>query len=481
MDYRAIAKMLGGLILGVAVFILLSAGVSLYYSETNGIISLAAAALISAAVGGLLYWFGRPAKQNFYAREAVAMVGLGWVAVSILGALPFLFSGAIPDIPGAIFESASGFTTTGSTVIIDLTPIERGILFWRSLTQWLGGMGIIVLFIAIFPQMGAGAKHLFRSEVPGPSSEGLRPKLRETSSTLWRIYFGITIAEIIALMLCGMSLFDAACHSFTCMATGGFSTENASIGAYQSAPIEMVVTFFMFLAGVNFTIYYMLYTGREKAFWRNPEFRVYLGLIIVCTIIVTLFIWPQKESLLQALRHGVFQVVSLQTTTGFGSDNFNVYPPLARVLLVVLMFIGGSAGSTAGGIKVARIIIIFKAAYQEIYKAFYPHAVFSVKMGKASVSEETVRTALVFFALFIIAFTGGTLLMSALGLELETAFSSVVATLANIGPGLDRVGSVETYAFIPGVGKLFLAFCTILGRLELFTILVLLIPDFWKR
>jgi trk system potassium uptake protein TrkH len=265
------------------------------------------------------------------------------------------------------------------------------------------------------------------------------------------------------------------------MATGGFSTENASIGAYNSTAVEMVVTFFMFLAGVNFTIYYLLYTGKDRAFWRQAEFRVYLTLVALCTIVVALFIWPQKDSILDAFRYAVFQTVSLQTTTGFGSDNFNVYPPLARILLVVLMFIGGSAGSTAGGMKVARIIIIFKAAYQEIYKAFYPHAVFSVKMGQATVSEEAVRTALVFFALFIIAFTGGTLFMSALGLELETAFSSVVATLANIGPGLDKVGSMETYAFIPPVGKLFLAFCMILGRLELFTILVLLIPDFWKR
>lgn len=481
MNYRTIAKMLAGLILAVSAFMLLSAGVAIFYREWQAMTSLLASTLISTVVGGALYFYGRQASQNFFAREAVAVVGLGWVIVSILGGLPFIFSGVIPDLPGAIFESASGFTTTGSTVITDLEPVQHGILFWRALTQWLGGMGIIVLFIAIFPHMGSGARHLFRSEVPGPSSEGLKPKLKETSSTLWRIYVGITLAEVIALMICGLDLFDASCHSFTCMATGGFSTKNASIGFYNSAAVDMVVTFFMFLAGVNFSLYYVIYTGRDRAIWKNTEFRVYLALIAICTIVVSLFIWPQKDSIFQAFRHGVFQVVSLQTTTGFGTDNFNVYPPVARILLVVLMFIGGSAGSTAGGIKVARIVIIFKAAYQEIYKAFYPHAVFAVKMGKSTISEEVVRTALVFFALFILAFTVGTLFMSTLGIEFETAFSSVIATLANIGPGLDRVGSIETYAFIPGVGKLFLAFCMILGRLELFTILVLLIPDFWKR
>ena len=481
MDYKAIAKMLGGLLLGVSLFMLASAGVSLAYGEHSGILALSASALITATAGGALYLVGRKAKQNFFAREAVAMVGLGWFAVSILGALPYIFTGTLSNIPAAIFESASGFTTTGSTVIADVESCQRGILFWRSLTQWLGGMGIIVLFIAIFPHMGSGARHLFKSEVPGPSSAGLKPKLKETSSMLWRIYLGITAAEVIALMLCGLSLFDASCHSLTCMATGGFSTKNASIGAYNSAAVDLVVTFFMFLAGINFSLYYLLFRDRNRAFWKDHEFRVYLILVLICTVIVTVTILPQKESLLQAARYAVFQVVGLLTTTGFGTDNFNVYPSLARALLVVLMFIGGSVGSTAGGMKIARIMIIVKAAYREIYKVFYPHAVFSVKMGQSSVNEEVVRTALVFFTLFIMAFTVGTLFMCALGLDLETAFSSVVATLANIGPGLARVGSIENYAFIPAAGKLFLSFCMILGRLELFTILVLLIPDFWKR
>lgn len=481
MDYRAVAKMLGSLLLGAACFMILSAAVGMIYSEWQGVAALAGAALITIAVGGWLYFYGRSARQNFYAREAVAMVGLGWVLVSILGALPYLFSGSIPDVPGAIFESASGFTTTGSTVIPDVEIVPNGILFWRSLTQWLGGMGIIVLFLAIFPHMGAGAKHMFKSEVPGPQSEGLKPKIRETAAVLWYIYLGITLAEIVALMLCGMEWFDASCHSLACMATGGFSTRNASVGAFDSVSIDLVVTFFMFLAGVNFSLYYLLFRDRTRAFWRDAEFRFYVGVVAVCTLIVTFTIWPQKASLWEAARHGVFQVVTLQTTTGFGTDNFDIYPPLARILLVVLMFIGGSAGSTAGGMKIARVMIILKAAYREIYRVFSPHAVFTVKLGKAAVNEEMVRTALVFFVVFILAFTVGTLFMSALGLELETAFTSVVATLANIGPGLAQVGSIETYAFIPAGGKIFLSFCMILGRLELFTILVLLIPDFWKR
>jgi len=481
MDYKAIAKMLGALLLGVAVFMLVSALIALLYREFPALLSLAGSAVITAGLGGGLYTYGRQAKQNFFAREAVAMVTLGWFAVSLLGALPYLFSGTIVNIPSAIFESASGFTTTGSTVITDIEVCAKGILFWRSLTQWLGGMGIIVLFIAIFPQMGAGARHLFKSEVPGPSSEGLRPKLKETASLLWKIYLGITFTEFVALMFCGLNAYDAACHSLACMATGGFSTRNASVGYYDSAAVDLVVTFFMFLAGVNFSLYYLLLRDKTRAFWKDTEFRVYVILIAVCTVIVTLFILPQKESILQAARYAVFQVVALLTTTGFGTDDFNVYPPFARILLVILMFLGASAGSTAGGMKLARIIIIIKAAYRELYKIFFPHAVISVKMGKATVNEDVVRMALVFFALFILSFTIGTLFMSALGLELETAFSSVVATLANIGPGLDQVGSTENYAFIPAIGKLFLSFCMILGRLELFTVLVLLIPDFWKR
>jgi trk system potassium uptake protein TrkH len=349
------------------------------------------------------------------------------------------------------------------------------------MTQWLGGMGIIVLFLAIFPHIGPGARQMFKSEVPGPQSEGLKPKIRETASILWRIYLGLTLAEFIALMLCGLNWLDASCHSLACMATGGFSTRNLSIAAFNSVSVDLVVTFFMFLAGVNFSLYYILLRERRLPFWKDSEFRFYVGVVIACVIIVSAVIWPQKGSLPEAGRHGLFQVVALLTTTGFGTDNFDLYPPLARILLVVLMFMGGSAGSTAGGMKLLRVIIVLKAAYREVYKVFHPHAVMAVKLGKKAVNEDMLRTALVFFAVFILAFTLGTLFMAALGLKLETAFSSVIATLANIGPGLDRVGSVETYAFIPAGGKIFLSFCMILGRLELFTILVLLIPDFWKR
>jgi trk system potassium uptake protein TrkH len=473
--------MLGGLLLGVALFMLISAAVCLPYGEYSCAISLLLSAVIAGAIGGILLRLGRRAKTDFFARDAVAMVALAWFGVSLVGALPYLFSGTIADISSAVFESASGFTTTGSTVLTDIESCSKGIIFWRSLTQWLGGMGIIVLFIAVFPQVGTGARHLFKSEVPGPSSEGLRPKIKETSSLLWKIYLGITLAEFLALLACGLNPYDAACHSLAGMATGGFSTKNASIGHYNSAAVDLVVTLFMFLAGVNFALYYLLFRDRSRVFWKDTEFRVYVFVVAICTIIVTCALLPHKESLFEAARYGVFQVVALLTTTGFGTDDFNVYPPLARILLVVLMFLGGSAGSTAGGLKIVRIVIIVKAAYREIYRVFYPHAVLSVRMAKVTISEDVIRTALVFFALFVFAFTFGTLFMSFLGLELETAFSSVVATLANIGPGLDRVGSLENYAFIPAIGKLFLSFCMILGRLELFTVLVLLIPDFWKR
>ena len=416
-----------------------------------------------------------------YRREALAVVGLGWLLIGVFGALPFYLGNAFASFVDAYFETVSGFTTTGATVFTDIETVPNSLLLWRMTTHWLGGMGIIVLFVAIFPQLGVGAKQMFRSEVPGPITEGLRPKIKETALALWRIYALLTLLATVLLMLCGMSFFEALCHAFATLATGGYSTKNASIGHYDSVAVDVVITVFMFLAGINFTLYYLVMRGRFQAFWRNGEFRVYLAITVVVSLLIALDIHDRHGEFLQALRYASFQTVAILTTTGFGTDNFDAYPPFSKLLLVCLMFVGGCAGSTAGGMKISRLMVVFKVAYQETYRVFRPQVRMSVRIGRSVINEEIVRSILVFFSSFVALFALGSVFMAALGLDIVTASTSVAACLGNIGPGLARVGALENYAHIPAIGKVFLSFCMMLGRLELGTLLVLLVPDFWRR
>jgi trk system potassium uptake protein TrkH len=481
MNYRTVAKLLGLLLIGTAIFMATSIIPAITSDGPKSIVTFIVSFVITASAGIFLFMIGRKVTGAVHAREAVAVVTLGWLAISFFGGIPYMIDGTFSNPVDAFFESTSGFTTTGSSVMTDIEASSKSILYWRSLTQWLGGMGIIVLFIAIFPQLGVGAKHLFKSEVPGPITEGLRPKLKHTSSALWKIYIGLTAALFGSLMLAGMNLFDSVCHALTCMATGGFSTMNSSIAHYNSVSIDIIFTIFMWFAGINFGLYYVLTKGRIRDFFTNVEFRVYCAINVIGIILIAVTIMGRHPDFFTALRYASFQTLAVSTTTGFATDNFDLYPSFTKILMVVLMFIGGSAGSTAGGIKVSRIIIILKAAYHEIYKAFHPHAVFAVKVGKQVIDDSVIRSVLVFFGVFILSFVVGTLVMASMGLDMATAATSVVATLANIGPGLAKVGAIENYAFIPWGGKLFLSFLMILGRLELFTVLVLLIPDFWKR
>jgi len=481
MNYRTLAKLLGMLLVGLSAFMATSIIFAVISDGTRSIVTFVVSSALTAIVGVLLMWKGKDEGGAIHAREAVAVVTLGWIAVSIFGAVPYLIEGTFINPADAFFESASGFTTTGSSVMTEIEGNSRSILYWRSLTQWLGGMGIIVLFIAIFPQLGVGARHLFKSEVPGPITEGLKPKLKHTSSTLWKIYIGITAALMISLVVAGMSFFDALCHALTCMATGGFSTKNVSIAYWDSPAIHVIFTIFMFFAGVNFSLYYILTKGRVKSFFANSEFKVYVAVNLISLIVIAVSILGRHPEIHKALLFSAFQTLSVSTTTGYATDNFDLYPSFAKYLMVFLMFVGGMAGSTAGGIKVSRLIILAKAGYHEIYKAFHPHAVFSVKVGDLVIDDSVMRSVLVFFGVFIASFVVGTLVIAALGYDMATSATSVVATLANIGPGLSRVGAIENYAFFPSAAKVFLSFLMILGRLELFTVLVLFIPDFWKR
>ncbi|MCH8991841.1 MAG: TrkH family potassium uptake protein, partial [Acidobacteria bacterium] len=374
MNPRLIARFLGQLLLVEAVFMATSIIWGLIDGDGDAVWHFVLASGITALLASLLMIYGHKPTDLIHPRDAVATVGIGWVLVGVLGAIPYLLEGAFAHPADALFESISGFTTTGATDMRDVEIHSRSLLWWRSITQWLGGMGIIVLFIAIFPRLGVGAGHLFRSEVPGPITERLRPKLRQTSLILWYVYLGLTALLGLLLFAFGMEPFHAMCHAATTMATGGFSTLNASIGGFGSVAIEMIILVFMFLAGINFGLYYRLVRGQPAAIWNDPEFRTYLAVVGLAVILVTVAILPGEAGILEALRHGSFQVVSLQTTTGFGTDDFDSYPSFARLLLLGLMFVGGSAGSTAGGMKMSRLMVLGRALANQVVKACRPRA-----------------------------------------------------------------------------------------------------------
>lgn len=474
-------RILGALLLFLAATLFAPLPFSFYYDDGVWSVFVLSAA-ICAVVGGLLFAFCKSPKE-LSLREGFAVVTFGWTVFAVFGALPYLISGAIPTPLDAIFETMSGFTTTGSTILTDIESMPPSLLFWRSLTHWLGGMGIIVLSLAILPMLGVGGMQLFKAEVPGPTADRLKPRIQDTAKMLWGVYFLLTMVETVMLMLGGMSFFDALCHSFATLATGGFSTKNASIAAYESSYIDTVITFFMILAGINFALHFQVLRGRAKDFFRSEELRVYLGLIFAATLIVMIFNWSGNiySAFGENLRFSIFQVSSIMTTTGFGTADFELWPVVAQYILVLLMFVGGCAGSTGGGMKVARILLLFKHAQVQVFRLIHPRAIRLVKLGNRPVDKEVLQAILGFFALFIGIFVIGSLLVAASGMDLVSAGSAVVACLANIGPGLGSVGPTDHFAHVPAFGKSVLILCMLMGRLELFTVLVLFFPSFWRK
>ncbi len=485
MNYRAVSYLLGSLLIGASLFMATSLLWAFFADGTETVISMAISSAICFIAGFVLRMLGKNADMTFHAREAVSIVTLGWISVSILGAIPFMLEGVLVNPIDAFFESASGFTTTGSTVITDLNVCSKALLYWRALTQWLGGMGIIVLFIAILPQLGIGAKHMFKSEVPGPITEGLKPKLKHTAGVLWAIYTGITAAAAIALLLAGMNLHDSVCHALTCLATGGFSPRNESIAYYNDPVIEIIIIVFMILAGINFSIYYLILRKRIGEAVSNAELKVYLAIIGIASFFIAINTLNLHDGVVDKIFKPAFQAVSMITTTGFGTEDSNLYPSFSKILMVVLMFIGGSAGSTGGGMKVSRVMIVVKAGLNNIYNSFQPHAVRVVKIGKRPIDETVVKEVLIFFSVYMFLFLIGSAAMTLIipynEDHIVTSFTATIACFANIGPGFGDVGATQNFAFIPGVGKIILALLMIIGRLELFTALVLFVPAFWKR
>lgn len=445
--------------------------------------ALAWAAVLTCGAGGTVFLgTRRGAGVSLSHRDGIAIVTLGWIAAGFFGMLPYLISGSIPGVTDAYFESVSGFTTTGASVLSDIETLPRGILLWRSLTQWLGGMGIIVLSIAVLPYLGVGGMQLYKAEIPSPVVDKLKPRISETAKTLWKVYVLITLVEIFLLFAGGMSLYDAVCHAFTTMPTGGFSTKNASIAHFQSAFLDWVVVVFMLLAGINFSLHYRLLKGDLTIFGRDRECRVFLGLVAGFVLVVTFDIQGRIYATFgSALRYAAFQVGSLITTTGFVTADYDQWPALSRQILLGCMFLGAMAGSTGGGIKIMRIMLLIRHGYQEIFRLIHPHAVTSVKLGGRPVPSDVMSSIWGFFILYMGLFILATLMMAALGLDMVSAFASVAATIGNIGPGLGIVGPVKNYLTVPAVGKWVLIFCMLLGRLEIYTVIVLLTPEFWRK
>jgi len=480
MKVARVLNIIGFLLMFLAGAMLLPLPFSFFYNAGDHVPLLISAG-ITLLCGLLCYRLTR-FEGDLRIREGFAIVSFAWVFFSAFGALPYVLSGAIPSFTDAFFETMSGFSTTGATILSDVEALPAGIMFWRSLTHWIGGMGIIVLSLAILPFLGVGGMQLFKAEVPGPVADRLTPRIAGTAKILSGVYILFTAVETLLLMFGGMSFFDAICHSFGTLATGGYSTRAESIGAYGSAYIEYVVIFFMLIAGTNFSLHYRFLRGDFLAYFRNKEFLFFLSLVGFAFVIIGAdTILHRYDSVGSGIRDTLFQVVSIITTTGYGTADYEKWSFSSQFVLFLLMFVGGCAGSTAGGMKMMRVHVLVKFMFAEITRLIHPHAVVPVRVGKQSVEREVVANVVGFFILYVMIFAGGVLLMAAMGLDMPTAFGSVAATLGNIGPGLGGVGPVDNYGGLPAFGKWVLSSLMLLGRLEIYTVIILFSPSYWKK
>lgn len=490
MNLKAILNVQGHLLLMLAVMLFLPAGLAVYYQESplaDNLSSTTAfflAAMLSGTGGYLLKKYLPIGFESFRGREGFVIVALSWILIPLFGALPFYLTGVCDSFTDAYFESMSGFTTTGATIFSDLSSLSHSLLFWRNLTQWLGGMGIIMLILAVFPELGIGSFHLFKAEVPGGTTvERIQPRLAETAKILWKTYVILTVAETLFLYMGGMNLFDAVCHSFSTVSTGGFSPYNENLAHFESWYLHGVVVLFMFLSGMNFTLHYHLFHGEVRSVLKNPELRVYTSTLAFCVGLSTLWLWDHTTGvpLLVLLEQSLFTVLSINTTTGFTTVDYNLWPVPLKFLLVVLMMVGGCSGSTSGGIKSIRLIILFKIIHRELARLVHPRAVIHVHVGGKPVGADHLLNAVALTALFATFASFSFLLMMFLGVEPETAGSATFATLSVTGPGLAEVGPSGNYAHIPLAAKWMLIANMLLGRLEMFSVILLFLPMTWRK
>lgn len=477
---NTISHILGYILLFVGMALLIPAAVSYFYHEPYTLLFIILG--LSAITLGftLRRMFKRAKTINF--KTIILTVILAWLLTTSIGAIPYLLSGFIENPVDCFFESMSGFTTTGATILTDIEALPKSILFWRSFTHWLGGMGIILLIIAILPSFGIQGMQLFQAEVSGGAiNEKISPRIKKTAITLWTVYLLLTGMEITLLMLGGLDVFDASVHTFGTVATGGFSSKNASIGAFHSLYTEYVIIAFMLLAGINFILYCRFILGDHKAIIKNKEVKAYTLIILILSMIVTFDLWGKMyQGFEQAFRHAFFHVTSIVTTTGYVTADFDAWPNLARMILFIAMFIGGCAGSTGSSVKVVRVYVLIKSAFISLFKAIHPYAVKNIYIEKEAIPQDTIRNIKNFFIVYLMLFSAGSMIMSCFNLDMVSAMSATAATLGNVGPGLGLVGATEPYAFLPAAAKIILTFLMLLGRLEIFTLFIIFTPAFWK-
>jgi len=482
MQWHYVMRYVGAIAVCIGLTMLFPLIFSVYYDDGSAR-SLIQSMSIALGVGIPIFLFFRRFNQPHMShRNAMAIVTIGWIAATLIGALPFFLSGTFNTYTDCVFESISGFSTTGASVLTNIESVPKGILMWRSLTHWLGGMGIIVLSLAILPFLGLGGMQLYKAEAPGPTPDKLTPRIRDTASALWRIYLAFTIAMIILLICGGMDIFDSICHTFGTLATGGFSTKNLSIAHYNSAYIDAVITIFMLLAGINFSLHYQMLSGKSRFALKDPELRFFLSIVAIFIMITTFVLYlTTYPSLSQAFRYAAFQVSSIITTTGYATADFEIWPVLPQAILLFCMFLGASAGSTGGGMKCMRIMLLLKHAYLELFRMIHPRAITQLKFGKRLVTEDIIKGIWGFFIIYLGLFILSSFVLTALGIDLITSFSAVAACIGNIGPGLGSVGPTNNYAHLPLVAKWVLSFCMLLGRLEIYTVIILFVPEFWRK
>jgi trk system potassium uptake protein TrkH len=492
-NHKIIAHIMGLLLVVNGSFMLIASIMSAVYKD--GVLEeMLLSGFVTLALGGSIMVLTRNHKKELHKKDGYIVVAMGWVIMSLAGTLPYLFSGAIPSFTNAFFETMSGYSTTGASILNDVESLPEGILFWRSITHWIGGMGIIVLAVAILPLLGIGGMQLFAAEAPGPGGDKLHPRITDTAKRLWFIYVGYTVAETVLLRLAGMSFFDAINHSLSTLSTGGFSTKNMSIAYWNDTPlIQYIIIFFMFLAGTNFVLSYFAFKLKFSKIVRDEEFTSYAILILSLTAIfaaviyfnvdlttssiVHPMVWGEFEA---SLRHALFQILAIVTTTGFITADYALWTPILTISIFGLMFLGGSSGSTSGGIKIVRHLIMIKNGVLEFKRTLHPNAILPVRYNTRAVQQPIVFNVLGFFILYMLSFIIGVIVFSVLGLDFKTALGAAASTLGNVGPALGDLGPVHTYADLPSLAKWWATFLMLIGRLELFTVLILFTPFFWR-
>ncbi|MEA1894477.1 MAG: TrkH family potassium uptake protein [Euryarchaeota archaeon] len=474
MNYNAIVNLIGAVLRFLGMTMLVPLVVAFCHGDNYNPFLISA---VITFVVGIVSGLKTHEIDDIQIRESFAIVALGWFSVALFGSLPYVLSGISPM--DALFESMAGFTTTGSTILPAIEEYSKSLLFWRSFTQWLGGMGIIVLFLAILPKLAVAGRDMFRAEVPDPIGDKLSPRLSQTAKILWSVYVGFSAVEVFLLWLSGMTFYDALCTTFSTMSTGGFSPHSESIAFFHSPLIEYIVIFFMFVAGANFALHYWVLRVGAGHLFRDSEFRLYTCIVFCATLLIALVLWTTHG--FDSIRLGLFQVVSVITTTGFATADFDAWPNACKMVLFLLMFIGGCAGSTGGGPKVVRVLLLIKYGYRELFRLLHPKAILPIRLGRQMVPQGVMGAILSFFILYIFIFAVASLILSILGMDIVSATSAAATTIGNVGPGFNIIGPAANFDGIHPIGKLVLALCMWIGRLEVFTVLVLLIPDFWRK